>query len=47
VVGDRSPARQAGAWNTRGVTGGEIEHACEIVINNPPAHVFALLTDLE
>jgi Polyketide cyclase / dehydrase and lipid transport len=29
------------------VTGGEIEHACEIVINRPPAHVFALLTDLE
>ncbi len=29
------------------MTGGEIEHACEIVINGPPAHVFGLLTDLE
>jgi len=26
---------------------GKIEHACEIVINRPPAHVFALLTDFE
>ena len=29
------------------MTGGEIEHASEIVINRPPAHVFAVLTDLE
>ncbi len=26
---------------------GAIEHSCEILINRPPAHVFAVLTDLE
>jgi uncharacterized protein YndB with AHSA1/START domain len=25
----------------------EIEHSCEIVIDGPPDHVFALLSDLE
>jgi carbon monoxide dehydrogenase subunit G len=26
---------------------GGIEHSCEILINGPPAHVFAVLSDLE
>ena len=29
------------------MTEGKIEHGCDIVINRPPAHVFALLTDFE